>query len=124
MLRKVQKPIHQVFNDGYLYYGRDVTQRSGVGKRIGEEFVQEGKLAYQLMDGREQDYEMANTMGSSLDLKVKTPYPPSFINVRKSNLKVRINQIEYSVIYVDFDHSRRLLYFYLQEVGAVNEPEI
>ncbi|MFC0525779.1 phage head-tail adapter protein [Pontibacillus salicampi] len=121
MRRNIQRPIHQVFNDGFLYYGHDETQRNSTGKRIGDKFIQNGMLAYQLMDGREEDYEMANTQGNSLDLKVKTPFPPSFYNVPKTNLKVYIEDIEYHVITVDFDRGRRFLFFYLQEVGVADE---
>jgi SPP1 family predicted phage head-tail adaptor len=117
----VVKPYRETFNDGFLSYGHKQTQRSATGKRIGEVFTEEGKLAFKEMSCRDQDYHMANIMGASLDLKVKTLYPPSFRKINKSKLKVIINNIEYDVINVDSDEGKQYLYFYLQEVGAINE---
>ncbi|MGQ4666525.1 head-tail adaptor protein [Metabacillus halosaccharovorans] len=120
MLQQQQKPVHETFNDGFLIYGRETTQRSETGKRTGKTFSAEGKLAYKEMSCRDSDYQMAGYMDASLDIKVKTLYPPSFQNISKSKLKVRIGNIEFDVIKVDPD-GKRYLYFYLQEVGAVNE---
>jgi hypothetical protein len=111
----------EVFNDGLLRYGHKVTQRSGTGKRIGEKFNVEGQLYYREMSYRESDYQLANAMGSSLDLKVKTPYPPSFRRINKTKLIVSINAIEYETIKVDHDPSKLHLYFYLQRVGGQGE---
>jgi SPP1 family predicted phage head-tail adaptor len=113
------KPYRETFNDGYLIYGHKQTQRTATGKRVGEVFVEEGKLAFKEMSLRDQDYQMAGIMGASLDRKVKTLYPPSFRTINKNKLKVVINNIEYDVITVDSDGM--YLYFYLQEVGAFNE---
>jgi len=113
------KPYRETLNDGFLSYGHKQTQRSTTGKRIGEVFTEEGKLAFKEMSCRDQDYQMVGIMGASLDRKVKTLYPPSFRSINKNKLKVVINNIEYDVITVDSD--RVYLYFYLQEVGAINE---
>jgi hypothetical protein len=113
------KPYRETFNDGFLSYGHKQTQRSATGKRIGEAFTEEGKLAFKEMSCRDQDYHMAGIMGASLDRKVKTLYPPSFRTINKNKLKVVISNIEYDVITVDSDGM--YLYFYLQEVGAINE---
>ncbi|WP_337970141.1 head-tail adaptor protein [Virgibacillus salexigens] len=121
MRRRRQKPVHEVFNDGFMKYGRKKTKRNEARKRIGEEFSEEGKLAFHLLTAREEDYRFAGLMSASLDLKVKTRFPPSFKNVRKTNLKVVIEEIEYDVIDVDRDNDKRYLYFYLQEVGVTSE---
>jgi hypothetical protein len=124
MQKVITKPIHEVFNDGYLDYGYKQTQRSPTGKRIGEVFVAKGKLAFKELSCRDSDYQMAGLMRASLALKVKTPYPPSFRMISKSKLKVVISGIEYDVINVDSDPGKRYLFFYLQEVGAIGEREI
>jgi hypothetical protein len=118
MLRQIAKPLHEVFNDGFLFYGYDTTQRVN-GKKVGEEFTQEGKLAFQLMSARDQDLQLAGSMNAKLDLKVKTLFPPSFRKVTKSNLKCVIDSVKYDVIHVDWDTDKRYLFFYLQEVGVV-----
>lgn len=121
MKRKIQKPVHEVFNDGFLTYGRSKTTRDKSGKRIGETFTAEGKVSYKLINARTEDYEMAYSTGTTLDKKVKTRFPPSFKNVKKTSLKVRMDSMEYDVINVDCDSGKRYLYFYLQEVGEVDE---
>ncbi len=109
----------EVFNDGFLAYGHKITQRSETGKRVGETFNQEGKLAFKKLSVRESDYQMAGHIGAKLDLKVKSLYPPSFRSIDKNKLKIVISTMEYDVIKVDAD--RYYLYFYLQEAGAANE---
>lgn len=118
--RRIQKPIHEVFNDGFLEYGHDVTQRVD-GKRVGGNFVAKGRLAYQEMSARDQDYHFAGSMGSTLDLKVKTYLPPDFKDITKTNLKCAINNVKYDVIKAD--HDNQYLYFYLQKVGVLDESK-
>ncbi|WP_078430480.1 head-tail adaptor protein [Alkalihalobacterium alkalinitrilicum] len=113
------KAYRETFNDGFLDYGHKQTQRSSTGKRIGDTFSSEGKLAYRLLSCRDSDYEMAGAMGGSLDMKVKTRFPPSFRKTDRNKLKCVLNNVEFDVLKVDSDKS--YLYFYLQEVGAVNE---
>ncbi|WP_144461772.1 phage head closure protein [Siminovitchia fortis] len=115
------KQYRETFNDGFLTYGHKKTQRSATGKRIGEGFTSQGKLAFKEMSCRDSDYQLAGIMGASLDLKVKTPYPPSFRNINKNKLKVVIENTEYDVIRVDSDREKTVLFFHLQEVGVVNE---
>lgn len=115
------EPYRETYNDGFLAYGHKQTQRSSTGKRIGEVFTEEGRLAFKEMSCRDSDYQMAGIMGASLDLKVKTLYPPSFRKINKSKLKVVIDQTEYDVIKVDTDTDKRYLYFYLQEGGVISE---
>ncbi|WP_229683040.1 phage head-tail adapter protein [Virgibacillus oceani] len=121
MKRKIQKPVHEVFNDGFLIYGRTKTKRDSSGKRIGEKFNAEGKLAYKLMSARAEDHDMAGSIGASLDKKVKTRFPPGFRKVKMTSLKARMDTFEYDVINVDWDSGKRYLYFYLQEVGEISE---
>ncbi|TGB04693.1 phage head closure protein [Halobacillus salinus] len=123
MKRKIPKPLHEVYNDGFLVYGRHETLRSPTRKVIGKEFVEKGKLAYQLMSIREEDYSMAETMGSSVDVKVKTPFPPLFLRWKKSDLVIRIGAEEYEVISVDYDRSKRNLFFYLRQIGSFKQNE-
>lgn len=111
----------ETYNDGFLLYGQKETQRSLKGKRIGNGFQVEGKLAFKELSCRESDYQMAGILGASLDLKVKTPFPPSLQKTNKNKLKVAINGTEYDVIKVDHDSNKKNLFFYLQAVGESNE---
>lgn len=111
----------ETFNDGVLQYGHKITQRTSTGKRIGETFNAEGALYFNEMSYRERDYQLANSMDSRLDLKVKTPYPPSFRKIDKNKLIVRIDGQDYETIQVDHDKSKIFLFFYLQRVGGKSE---
>jgi hypothetical protein len=115
------KPHRETFNDGFIQYGYSKTKRSETGKKIGELFSPSGRLAYKELSCRDRDYELAGSLNSRLDRKIKTPAPPSFRNQSKSNLKVVIEEEEFDVIEVDSDPGRRHLFFYLQKVGVKNE---
>ncbi|RHW38704.1 phage head-tail adapter protein [Lysinibacillus yapensis] len=112
---------HSALNDGFIHYGTKETKRSEKGKRIGDAFLPQGILAYQEMSAREEDYQLAQVMSKSLDLKIKTPYPPSLQNIKKSKLTIILNSTEYEVIKCDPDRARNYLYFYLQEVGVFEQ---
>lgn len=106
-------------NDGFLIYGTDETIQSDRGKNIGETFIPIGRLAFQELSARDEDYEIAQKINSSvLNLKVRTLLPPSLLKRNRSNLKVIIDNMKYDVIKTDSDRDRRYLYFYLQEVGV------
>ncbi|GAF63648.1 hypothetical protein BTS2_0539 [Bacillus sp. TS-2] len=122
MQRRQQKPIHEVFNDGYLEYGRSIIERER-GKQVGSTFSGEGVLAYQLMSAREEDYSLAGALNATLDLKIKTRFPPHFKSIRRSNLAAVIDKTEYDVIRVDWDSKKNYLFFLLQEVRPI-EREI
>jgi hypothetical protein len=112
------KPLRETFNDGIMQYGYTKTTRSASGKDIGKIFSPLGKLAFKELSCRDRDYELAGSLNSKLDRKIKTQFPPPFRNQSKSNLKVAIESTEYDVIEVDSDPSRRYLFFYLQRVGV------
>lgn len=104
----------ETFNDGVLFYGSYKTIRSESRKTIGKQFVQQGKLFYRELSVRDSDYLKFGAMGSTIDIKVKTPMPPSLRSIDKSVLIVKINDDEYNIINTDRD--RHYLYFYLHKV--------
>lgn len=110
------KAIRKTYNDGYLHYGTTTTGRSSTGKRVGDTFISEGRLAYSEESCRDQDYQMADIMSRSLDMKVKTPLPPKYKEF--SRKRVEVSGITFDVIKVDADRQNDELYIYLQEVGT------
>jgi len=110
---------HNALNDGFIQYGIMETIRSEKGKRIGNTFLPQGRLAYQEMSCRDEDYQLAQVMSKSLDIKIRTLCPPSLAKVNKSKLTIVKDDIQYDVIKCDVDRSKRYLYFYLQEVGTI-----
>lgn len=117
------KKYRDVLNHGYLQYGKKETQLSERGKRVGEKFVPIGRLAYQEMSCRDEDYAFAQSSSSVLSMKVRTLCPPNLRNVTKNTLKIIVNGTEYDVIKVDSDRSKAYLFFMLQEVGAYEQNQ-
>ncbi|WP_242226117.1 phage head closure protein [Bacillus cereus group sp. BfR-BA-01358] len=117
----VLKAYRETFNDGFLEYGYKKTERSENGKRIGEKFHEEGKLAYKEMSFRDSDYQIVGVLTTGLDLKLKTLYPPSFRKINKNKLKVLIDGVEYDVIKTDHDSNKQYLFFYLQQAVKSRE---
>lgn len=114
---------YSALNDGLVQYGTKATKRSEKGKRIGDVFIPQGKLAYQEMSCRDEDYQLAQIMSKSLDIKIKTLYPPQLKNVNKSKLTIVLNSVEFDVIKCDPDRAKNYLYFYLQEVGTIEQDK-
>lgn len=108
--------IRETFNDGILYYGVFKTQRSENRKRTGQSFESQGELPFSILNARDNDYLECGTLGSSLDMKVKTPMPPSLNNKVLNQFKVKIENDEFDVIKGDRD--KHYLYFYLHRIGV------
>ncbi|MGG0731568.1 phage head closure protein [Bacillus paramycoides] len=117
----VLKAYRETFNDGFLEYGYKKTERSEEGKRIGENFHAEGRLAYAEKSVRDSDYQIVGVSTTGLDLKVKTLYPPSFRRINKNKLKVLIEGVEYDVVKTDHDSNKQYLFFYLQQAVKSRE---
>ncbi|MDZ5712242.1 phage head closure protein [Jeotgalibacillus haloalkalitolerans] len=114
------KPTHrETFNDGLIQYGHKESIRSSTKKTIGDAFVPRGTLYYRELMKREADYQIVSAGTASLDLKIKTPFPPDLRGKMLSNLTIVIRGVEYEVIKADYDQERIYLYFYLQRVGIV-----
>lgn len=111
---------HDPYNDGYLTFGQDVTQYDGK-KSVGKSFKASGTMAFTEMSARDQDYQLADALGSTLDLKVKTMYPPHMEAQLINKLTVHIKGVKYETIKVDRDRNKEQLFWYLQKVGVVNE---
>lgn len=100
---------HPVYDDGILEYGEISTIYDSAKRKIGEGFNVLEKLMYKEMSVRDQDYVTANSLGYTLDLKIKVP---------KRNLsskkKVKISDLIYDIYKIDFDDINT--YIYLQVV--------
>ncbi|EUJ46671.1 phage head closure protein [Paenilisteria rocourtiae] len=112
----MQKVNHDYFNDGVLYYGALKTVRDDNRKRSEDIFAVQGKLFYQEMSVREQDYMLVNAIGGNLTLKIKTPYRKE----AQVYQKVKIGTDIYDVITIDPDRNVRL-FWYLEKSGDDNE---
>lgn len=100
---------HPVYKDGILKYGEVETIYDNARKKIGEDFKVLEKLMFEKMSIREQDYVLANSLGKTLDLKVKVP-------LRKlgTDKKIKIDNVIYDIYRIDEDDFNT--YLYLQAV--------
>ena len=109
------------FLDGFLYIYRDKENLNKFGAKISNNSLKDKtlihKLAYTETFKRYQDYELANASNSELTLKVKTHLVKDIL----STDKVVINNIIYSILYLDEDKTHRVLYIYLEEDGVASE---
>lgn len=109
------------FLDGFLYIYRDKEKYNNFGAKMNAFSLKDKNLLYKLgyteTFKRYQDYELANASNSDLTLKVKTHLVKGVL----STDKVVINNVIYSIIYLDEDRIHKLLYIYLEEDGEINE---
>ena len=111
---------HDPFNDGFLTYGKNVTQYEGK-KSVGKMFEPMGTMAFTEMSARDQDYSFVDALGGTLDLKIKTMYPMHMETNLINKMSVRVKGIEYETVKVDRDRNKEQLFWYLQKVGAAIE---
>ncbi len=106
------------FNDGFIYYGLIKTERNSNGVKIGEKFVEKGKLAFEEVNIRDNDNITAYSLGYTINKKIKVPY-----RHLENNIKIKINNDDtiYDVIKRDSSDQKKL-YLYLQI--AKNEREV
>jgi len=100
-------------------YGNMQTKRSDIGVEIGQTFVSEGTLPFRIMNARDSDYLTFQGMGSELNLKVKTPAPPSLRLQVLNQYNVVIDNVRYKVVRGDRD--QHYLYFYLDKIGGLSD---
>lgn len=103
---------HSTYNDGVLYYGKVKTVHGKGNKKIGEDFIGEGKLYFEQLSARDSDNITANAIGYTIDKKVKTHYCP----ILKTSHKVKINGLLFDVVRLDNDRVNSFIY--LQRAGV------
>lgn len=110
---------HHTYNDGMLYYGKVKTIREEkTREKIGEKIEEEGKVPFSRATIRENDNQIAESLGYTIDVKVKVPH---FEN--ETDCKVKINEEflnnneeeVYDIIKKDIGTDKQI-YIYLQKV--------
>lgn len=107
--------------DGFVSVYRPNDNRSNFGAKKNIKSIEDMeilyKLAYQQSYKRLQDLEFAESSGRDLTIKIKT----RLVRGIQNSDKVVLNDILYDIIYVDEDRFNRELYFYLEEVGPIDQ---
>lgn len=107
-MNEKQKLKHETYNDGFLKYGSIKPLRNKNKVKIGEEFKKIGILPYELMSIRDNDNLIADSLGYTIDKKIKVPY-----RLLQENTKVKINEEIYDIVKKD-SSDKINLYLYLQ----------
>lgn len=108
------------YNDGFLrvYKDREIRTDFSAKKNVknleGLEFIV--KLGYAECSKRQQDFEFSETIGRSLNLKVKTRLYKNVTNKHK----VLIGNILYDIFEVDIDRGKQEMYLYMEEVRTID----
>ena len=107
-MNEKQKIKHDTYNDGIASYGTIEPLRNKSKIKIGEKFKPKGTLFYELKTIRDNDNIVADSLGYTIDKKIKVPY-----RVLPENIKIKINNVIYDVVKRD-SSDKVNLYLYLQ----------
>ena len=107
MLKK-QKIKHETYSDGFIKFGSIKAIRNKNKVKTGEEFSELGILPYELMSIRDNDNLIADSLGYTINKKIKVPY-----RVLPENIKVKIGKTIYDIVKKD-SSDKINLYLYLQ----------
>lgn len=108
------------FTDGFIKYGLIKTIRNEKGIKVGEEFIEKGKLAFGDVNIRDNDNITAYSLGYTINKKIKVPY-----RKLEKNIKVKVNDedILYEVVKMD-SSDNKTLYIYLQISSNKSEVQL
>lgn len=115
-MKEKQKLKHETYNDGFIKYGKIKAIRNKNKVKTGEKFEEISTLPYELMSIRDNDNIVADSLGYTINKKIKVPYRDI-----PENIKVKINDIIYDIVKKD-SSDKINLYLYLQI--ASNKGEI
>ena len=109
MLKK-QKLKHDTYNDGFVSYGKIEIIRNEKKVKTGEKIKKIGILPFSLMSIRDSDNITAESLGYTIDKKIKVPY-----KILPENIKITINKEKniYDIVKRDTSDQKNL-YLYLQ----------
>lgn len=117
------KSRFETYNDGVLFICTAVNPASNFNadeNPLTQDDIRSlVKLDYAAVSKRERDLEFAQSVGSSLDLKVKTRLHKS----ASTSKKVRIGNILYDIFQVDESVDGKEMYLYLQKARELQKNE-
>lgn len=106
----------KVYNDGICRIVSEEKASSSFNARQNGNKTSDFKECYKLMFAetsvREQDLEFAETIGRSLNRKIKTHFLKNVVATKK----IIIENTLYDIVNIDFDRVNDEMYFYLEEV--------
>ena len=116
-MNEKQKVKHETYNDGFIKYGSIKAIRNKNKVKTGEEFSKLGILPYELMSIRDNDNLIADSLGYTIDKKIKVPY-----RILPENIKVELDNTIYDIVKKD-SSDKVNLYLYLQIASNMGVTE-
>lgn len=111
------KVKHNTYNDGFIHYGTIEIIRNEKMVKTGEKIKEIGILPYSVATIRDNDNIIADSLGYTINKKIKVPY-----RNLPQNIKIMLNNEEYIYDIVKKDSSNKeSLYLYLQLVSNSKE---
>jgi len=107
-MKEKQKLKHETYNDGFIKYGSIQPIRNQNKVKIGEKFEEIATLPYELMSIRDNDNIIADSLGYTINKKIKVPY-----RQLPENIKVKIDDAIYDIVKKDSSNKVNM-YLYLQ----------
>ncbi|WP_298126899.1 phage head closure protein [uncultured Clostridium sp.] len=109
------------FNNGVLYFGDYLENYDGEGNACSEkEFSIKGKLFFSYKTIREQDSLKYADTGLKVSIKIKTHYIPGI----STGDTVKINDVLYSIAYLEPDASKEKMFIFLTDLINVMSKHI
>jgi hypothetical protein len=120
--RRNKTEYHETYNDGVLYFGIIKVIKNAKKEKIGEEIQLVGKRPFANVTIRDNDSNIADSLGYTIDKKVRIP-----MSNLPENIKIKINNDNdiYEVKKRDTSDNKNI-YLYLQnttnkKAGDINE---
>ena len=111
----IKRPTVDTYNDGVLYVCDPDSARSEFGAKITakseDELTKRYKLNFSEMSARDSDLQFAEASGRTLTRKVRTRLRQDI----GSTDQILIGGTLYSIIKLDIDRHRAVMFFYLEE---------
>lgn len=114
-----KRNVKLTHNDGWVSLIQATKRRNEVGRVVGEthETVSRHPISY--MTVRTKDVDFYQAQGSTLDLKIRTPYHKSLETSHPTACKIQHFNKNYDIINIDIDYTNKLMYLYLGRTGGV-----
>lgn len=118
--QKFSEPIpytqnrHYTYNDGFIKYGLIKVLKNDKKEKTGEQFEEIGKRPFANVNIRDNDNQIADSLGYTIDKKIRIP-----ISDLPENIKIKINNdnVIYEVKKRDSSDGKNI-YLYLQIASA------
>lgn len=119
-MNKIIKIPSSSFTDGYINFGNYDVLEDEQGNALEKQFNSLDRVPFSKERYRERDKFNFDTKEISIDLKISIPLHRSI----RSNHKIQIGEILFSIEHLDIDKLRQKVYLYLTELKDILDTKI